>query len=106
MNLIVVATNGAIEQFNGREGETATLLSRCLVTFSGLGGGFAPRHLNRYASFSLLRMKNNSEIVERERQMMPLLESEEASNSLATVSEPDKEFPCRQAFRLPSAVIY
>ena len=39
----------AAQQINGREGETATLLLRCLLNFSGLGGGFAPRHLNRYA---------------------------------------------------------
>ncbi|CAN5233033.1 hypothetical protein BH20ACI2_BH20ACI2_00350 [soil metagenome] len=32
---------------NGREGETVTFLSRCVVTFGGLGGGFDPRHLNR-----------------------------------------------------------
>ena len=38
------------QQFNGREGETAILLSRCPLNFSGLGGGFAPRHLSRYAS--------------------------------------------------------
>jgi len=38
---------GGVEQFNGREGETATLLSRCVVSFGGLGGGFAPRHLKR-----------------------------------------------------------
>ena len=38
------------EQFNGREGETATLLSRCLFNSNGLGGGFAPRHLSRSAS--------------------------------------------------------
>ncbi len=37
----------AAEQFNGREGETATLLSRCPLNSNGLGGGFAPRHLNR-----------------------------------------------------------
>jgi len=37
------------QQINGREGETATLLSRCPLNFSGLGGGFAPRHLNRCA---------------------------------------------------------
>ena len=37
-----------VEQINGREGETATLLSRCPLKFGGLGGGFAPRHLNRY----------------------------------------------------------
>ena len=36
-------------------GETAALLSRCPLNFSGLGGGFAPRHLNRYAFFSLLQ---------------------------------------------------
>ena len=35
-------------QFNGREGETATFLSRCLFNSTGLGGGFAPRHLSRY----------------------------------------------------------
>ncbi len=37
----------AIEQIIGREGETATLLSRCLVSLNLRGGGFAPRHLNR-----------------------------------------------------------
>ena len=37
------------EQFNGREGETATFLSRCLVSLNLRGGGFAPRHLNRWA---------------------------------------------------------
>ena len=36
-----------VEQFNGREGETATLLSSCPLNFSGLAGGFAPRHLSR-----------------------------------------------------------
>ena len=40
-------TNAAAEQFNGREGETATLLSRCPLNFNWLGGGFAPRHLSR-----------------------------------------------------------
>ena len=38
---------GAIEQFNGREGETATLFSRCPLNSNGLDGGFAPRHLSR-----------------------------------------------------------
>ena len=38
------------EQINGREGETATFLSRCLFTLNLRGGGFAPRHLNRYAA--------------------------------------------------------
>ncbi len=37
------------EQIIGREGETATLLSRCPSNLNGLGGGFAPRHLSRYA---------------------------------------------------------
>ena len=40
---------GATQQFNGREGETATLLSRCLVSLSLRGGSFAPRHLSRSA---------------------------------------------------------
>lgn len=35
------------EQINVREGETATLLSRCPVKSNGLGGGSVPRHLNR-----------------------------------------------------------
>jgi hypothetical protein len=42
--------NGAIEQINGREGETATFLSRCLFTFCLRVGGFAPRHFNRSTS--------------------------------------------------------
>jgi hypothetical protein len=37
----------AVEQFNGREGETATFLSRCLVSLNLRVAGFAPRHLNR-----------------------------------------------------------
>ena len=36
------------QQFNGREGETATLFGRCLLNFNLCGGGFAPRHLNRW----------------------------------------------------------
>jgi len=44
-----------IEQFNGREGETATLLSSCLFTLNLCGGGFAPRHLNRSAALGNLR---------------------------------------------------
>ena len=43
-----------VEQFNGREGETATLLSRGLLNSELRGGGFAPRHLKRCAaSFEL-----------------------------------------------------
>ncbi len=44
-----IKPDGNVEQFNGREGETATFLSRCLFSLSGLSGGFAPRHLSRYA---------------------------------------------------------
>jgi len=36
-----------IEQFNGREGETATFLKRSLVSLTLCVSGFAPRHLNR-----------------------------------------------------------
>jgi len=44
-----VTMEGGGEQVNGRERETAALLSRCVVAFGGLGGGFAPRHLCRSA---------------------------------------------------------
>ena len=40
----------AAQQFNGREGETATFLSRCPLPFNLRGGGFAPRHLSRWAA--------------------------------------------------------
>ena len=43
-----VRLSNAAQQFNGREGETATFLSRCPLLFGGLGGGFAPRHLSRW----------------------------------------------------------
>jgi len=49
--MLLVSTNGAAQQINGREGETATLLSTGLFTLNLRVGGFAPRHLNRYASF-------------------------------------------------------
>ena len=39
--------NGGIEQFNGREAETATFLSDFLFNSNELGGGFRPRHLSR-----------------------------------------------------------
>ena len=39
------------QQINGREGETATFLSRCFFTFGLRVFGFAPRHLNRYVAF-------------------------------------------------------
>ena len=35
------------EQFNGREGETATFLSTGFVSLTLRGFGFAPRHLKR-----------------------------------------------------------
>ena len=38
----------AVEQINGREGETATSLSTVFGEFKLARGGFAPRHLNRY----------------------------------------------------------
>ncbi len=46
--LFVVYWQRHAEQIIGREGETATLLSRCVVTFSLRVVGFAPRQLNRY----------------------------------------------------------
>ena len=39
-----------IEQINGREGETATLFLHCPLNLNELVGGFAPRHLNRWAA--------------------------------------------------------
>jgi len=39
--------SAAAQQFNGREGETATLLFSLFVSITLRGGGFAPRHLNR-----------------------------------------------------------
>ncbi len=38
---------GNVEQFNGREGETATLFGTSSVTFYVVVGGFAPRQFNR-----------------------------------------------------------
>ena len=45
------------QQFNGREGETATLLSTGLLNSELRVGGFAPRHLNRSASSIDLSVK-------------------------------------------------
>jgi len=39
--------NGGIEQFNGREGETATLYERRSLNSKLREFGFAPRHLSR-----------------------------------------------------------
>ncbi len=55
--------DGDSEQFNGREGETATLLSRCPLKLNGLGGGFAPRHLNRYALLAKKRVVNQQQFL-------------------------------------------
>ena len=43
-----------IEQINGREGETVTFLSRGFVSLSLRVGGFAPRHLSRYAPANIV----------------------------------------------------
>ncbi len=43
--------NGATQQINGREGETATLYERRSLNSKLYGGGFAPRQLNRYIAF-------------------------------------------------------
>ena len=45
--------DGAIEQVNEREGETATLLSASLVSFQLARGGFAPRYLGRWIACAL-----------------------------------------------------
>ncbi len=42
-----IKSDGNVEQFNGREGETAAFLSRRLFTRSLRVFGFAPRHLKR-----------------------------------------------------------
>ena len=39
----------AVQQINGREGETATLYERRSLNPKLRGSGFAPRHLNRWA---------------------------------------------------------
>jgi hypothetical protein len=43
----VIENNDGIEQINGREGETATLLFSLCFKFGVARGDFAPRHLNR-----------------------------------------------------------
>jgi hypothetical protein len=48
----------AAQQVVGREGEIATLLSRCFISLSLCGGGFAPRHLNRYIASPVVQTKN------------------------------------------------
>jgi hypothetical protein len=51
----VARNQRAAQQIIGREGETATFLSRCLVSLKLRVGGFAPRQLNRWASSLFLR---------------------------------------------------
>ena len=49
--------NGGSQQINGREGETATFLSRCPLNSELRVGGFAPRHLNRWAFLVLTKKR-------------------------------------------------
>ncbi len=46
----VFETQTAAQQIIGREGETATFLKRSFFNSELRVGGFAPRHLNRWAS--------------------------------------------------------
>jgi len=46
-----VTMKGGGEQFNGREGETATFIRRCPLNLNGLLSGFAPRQFNRSVLF-------------------------------------------------------
>ena len=48
VELVCLAKERAVEQFNGCEGETATLLWTSLVKFKVVAGGFALCHLRRY----------------------------------------------------------
>ncbi|MBA4121168.1 MAG: hypothetical protein H0X72_01720 [Acidobacteria bacterium] len=49
--------DGDSQQIIGREGETATFIWRCLFNSELREFGFAPRQLNRYASFFGLTLK-------------------------------------------------
>ncbi len=48
--LLIAFKQQCAQQFNGREGETATLLWKLSVKFKVVAGGFAPRHLSRWAA--------------------------------------------------------
>ena len=50
MELVCHVNQRAVEQFNGREGETATFLLNLSAILYVDAGGFAPRHLNRWAA--------------------------------------------------------
>ena len=56
--------NGGIEQFNGREGETAALLSRCLFNSELRVGGFAPRQLIPFTAKNYAMCRNTNEVNE------------------------------------------
>jgi hypothetical protein len=49
-----VSMKTAAEQVIGREGETATFLSRRPFNSNGLGGGFAPRQFGRSAASGIV----------------------------------------------------
>ena len=51
----------AAEQVIGREGETATFLSRCTITFGLRVVGFAPRQLNRWVAICFQSSPQNTE---------------------------------------------
>ncbi len=51
---LVFENNGAAQQINGREGETATFIWRCPSNFSLRVFGFAPRQFNRWIASRLL----------------------------------------------------
>ena len=54
----LVCCQSSAQQIIGREGETATLLSRCLFNSELRVAGFAPRHLNRSAASTIEIGKN------------------------------------------------
>ena len=61
-----VKNNGNVQQINGREGETATLLFSLCVSLALRVGGFAPRHLSRYVALSWLRRESENHTNSRE----------------------------------------
>ena len=57
--------DGATQQINGREGETAAFIWRSSVSLTLRVGGFAPRHLSRYVALGELRRKKmDTEIID------------------------------------------
>jgi hypothetical protein len=47
-----LSSNGDVEQIIGREGETATFFSRCLLNPTLRVFGFAPRQFGRWAAYA------------------------------------------------------